>query len=186
MERLRGELAKGTRQDVVLFSDEVDIHLNPKAGLDWTPPKVRKVQVTPGQNKKRYIAGAYNPKSETLTFVQGERKNSDLCISLLHTLVKRYRGFATTHPVLDNYIIHRSKKTLAAVEAPEGKVKLHWLPPYSPEYNPIERVWWDLHAGITRNHRCPDIDALMGKSAQYLEAFSGRGGRHVSLVRKVA
>lgn len=129
MERLRTELSKATRQDVVLFADEVDIHLNPKTGLDWTPPKVRKLQVTPGQNQKRYMAGAYNPKTEKLTFVQGAKKNSDLFISLLQTLVKRYRGFATIHLVLDNFIIHRSKKTHAAVAALAGKVKLHWLHP---------------------------------------------------------
>ena len=31
------------------------------------------------------------------------------------------------------------------------------LPAYSPNDNPIERVWWHLHEEITRNHRCAEI-----------------------------
>ncbi|MFP2924295.1 hypothetical protein ACLESO_03555 [Pyxidicoccus sp. 3LG] len=31
---------------------------------------------------------------------------------------------------------------------------LHFLPPYCPEGNRIERLWLDLHANVTRNHRC--------------------------------
>lgn len=38
---------------------------------------------------------------------------------------------------------------------------LHFLPPYTPEANRIERAWLDLHANVTRNHRCTTIDDLM-------------------------
>ena len=170
----------------MLYADEVDIHLNPKSGPDWTAPKVLKQRVTPGRNVKRYIAGAFNPKSKKLTFVSGAKKNSELFITLLRKLVKQYLGFATIHVVLDNFIIHRSKKTNAVVQELGKKVKLYWLPPYSPEYNPIERVWWDLHAGITRNHRCPNMEALMANAGQYLVAYSGkvsvRAGRTIQQI----
>ena len=36
------------------------------------------------------------------------------------------------------------------MQALGGKIVLHYLPPYSPDFNPIERVWWDLHAAVTR------------------------------------
>ena len=38
---------------------------------------------------------------------------------------------------------------------------MHFLPPYSPQFNPIERVWLDLHANVTRNHRCTTIEAVI-------------------------
>ena len=50
-------------REVVLFEDEVDIHLNPKIGPDWMLPGQQKEVVTPGVNKKRYIAGALNAKT---------------------------------------------------------------------------------------------------------------------------
>jgi transposase len=50
-----------------------------------------------------------------------------------------------------------------------GKIVLHPLPPYCPKNNKIERVWEDLHAEVTRNHTCPDIDALMAEVRDYLQ-----------------
>lgn len=58
---LDAELAQLPETDIVLYEDEIDIHLNPKSGPDWMPPGIRKDLVTPGQNCKRYIAGAYAP-----------------------------------------------------------------------------------------------------------------------------
>jgi len=157
--------------DVVLFSDEVDIHLNPKIGPDWAPAGQRKTVVTPGQNKKHYIAGAYNPRTKTLVTVDGESKSSDLFIGLLNELVRRYRPHGTIHLVVDNYIIHKSKKTRAALKALNGKVTLCFLPPYSPKGNPIERVWLDLHTAVTRNHRCETIGSLLEQVNHYLDGY---------------
>jgi transposase len=30
---------------------------------------------------------------------------------------------------------------------------LHFLPPYCPDDNRIERLWKDLHDNVTRNHK---------------------------------
>jgi transposase len=47
--------------------------------------------------------------------------------------------------ILDNGPIHRSRKVRAFVERYDW-VELFFLPPYSPEYNPIERFWhWLKH-----------------------------------------
>jgi transposase len=40
-------------------------------------------------------------------------------------------------------------------------VVVHYLPAYSPDTNPVERVWWCLHEAVTRNHRCRTIDELL-------------------------
>jgi transposase len=39
--------------------------------------------------------------------------------------------------------------------------KLHYLPKYSTDANPIERVWWRLHEAVTRNHRCQSMEELL-------------------------
>ena len=46
-----------------------------------------------------------------------------------------------------------------------GKVVLHFLPPYCPDDNRIERVWLDLHANVTRNHRCSTSSMRSGRSS---------------------
>jgi hypothetical protein len=51
------------RYDVVVFEDEVDVHLNPIIGLDWMNRGHQKTVLTPGQNQKLYVAGALNDKA---------------------------------------------------------------------------------------------------------------------------
>src|SRR5512135_2081823 len=46
----------------------------------------------------------------------------------------------------------------------------HLLPSYSPDLNPIERVWWHLHENITRNHRCKDLTELLDQVFAWLGA----------------
>ena len=53
----------------------------------------------------------------------------------------------------------RRQTTLALADLP--RVTLHFLPPYSPQFNPIKRVGLDLHADVTRNHRCTTIAELL-------------------------
>ena len=61
----------------------MDIHLNPKVGRDWTLRGRRRVVVTPGNNQKRYVAGAMSAKSGKVTWVKGTSKaNSHGCIRL--------------------------------------------------------------------------------------------------------
>lgn len=53
--------------------------------------------------------------------------------------------------VMDNATIHRNWQILEACE--EAGVEIAFLPPYSPDYNPIEATFHDLKAWIRRNHR---------------------------------
>ena len=121
--------------DIVLFADEVDIHLNPKCGPVLARAGHRPTMETPGANTKRYLAGAYNQVTGHLVWVRGKRKASELFIELCEEIASRYRGWGTIHLVVDNYGIHSSKKTNEALEALGGKIVLHFLPSYSPEYN---------------------------------------------------
>lgn len=146
---------------VAVYEDEVDIHLNPKIGLDWMVCGQQKEVVTPGQNVKRYMAGAMDAVTGRLVWVEGERKTSALFIRLLQKLLKCYGDNTVIHIILDNYRIHSSKITKCAIEQFNGKVVLHFLPPYCPNENKIERLWQDLHANVTRNHRCINIEELI-------------------------
>jgi transposase len=73
------------------------------------------------------------------------------------------------HLILDNYRIHSSDIVRAALQGYlAGRIVLHFLPPYCPDDNRIERLWQDLHANVTRNHRCATMTALMREVRYYL------------------
>jgi transposase len=154
---------------VAVYADEVDIHLNPKIGWDWMVQGQQKEVLTPGQNVKRYLAGALNAVTSRLIWVEGERKNSGLFVALLEKLAAAYPKAKVIHIILDNYRIHSSQITQTAVKAFDGRIVLHFLPPYCPNENKIERVWEDLHAQVTRNHRCPNIKTLMQTVRRWLQ-----------------
>lgn len=167
--RMIGRLVANLPKDeVAVYEDEVDIHLNPKIGFDWMLSGQQKEVVTPGQNVKRYLAGAKDVRTGQIHWVAGVHKRSGLFIDLLKRLLKAYPSAKVIHVIADNYIIHKSRQTqLTLADMPQ--IRLHFLPPYCPSFNPIERVWLDLHAEVTRNHRCRTIDELMIEVEYYLK-----------------
>lgn len=176
---LRCLVARATEAEPVFYGDEVDIHLNPKVGRDWMLPGMRRFVRTPGQNKKHYLAGALDAVTRKLTWVDGPSKSSALFIKLLWRLLGEQPKAKRIHLIVDNYIIHKSKKTLAALEQLKGRVVLHFLPPYCPDENAIERVWLDVHNNVTRNHRCRTLKKLLHHVFTYLHARNARGGHGV-------
>jgi transposase len=165
---IRRLLAGLPQGDMAVYEDEVDIHLNPKIGLDWMVRGQQKEVVTPGTNVKRYLAGALDIRTGLVTWVEGERKTSALFIALLGRLRAHHPQAQVIHVILDNYRIHDSKITQAALRGFGSKIRLHFLPPYCPKENRIERVWEDVHANVTRNHTCRTIETLMVEVRQYL------------------
>lgn len=155
--------------EVAVYEDEVDIHLNPKIGLDWMVRGQQKEVMTPGQNQKRYLAGAMDAKTGELIWVEGESKNSVLFIQLLWELHLRYPDAKKIHVILDNYSIHHTEQVKLSLATAAGqRIALHFLPPYCPDHNKIERAWQDLHANVTRNHRCSEMAELMKNARAYL------------------
>lgn len=155
--------------EVAVYEDEVDIHLNPKIGPDWMVCGQQKEVLTPGKNVKRYLAGAVDSRTNQLIWVEGEKKDGMLFILLLWELVQHYSDAKVIHVILDNYSIHSTQLVEVSLNTEQGqRLRLHFLPPYCPDHNRIERVWRDLHADVTRNHRCNTITQLMTEVRYWL------------------
>lgn len=161
-------------RETAVYLDEVDIHLNPKIGCDWMNRGKQKQVPTPGQNTKQYVCGALNVKTGCIEHVTGGRKNGMLFIKMLERLLKAYPTAKIIHVVLDNFRIHTSKQVQAWMKEKGRRLRLHFLPPYCPDHNKIERQWRDLHAEVTRNHRCQTIEELMQNVERWLKEHNQR------------
>jgi putative transposase len=108
--RIRFHEERLSKREVLVFADELDIHLLPKVGPQWMPKGTRHEVVTPGQNEKHYLAGALNPLTGQLHTCLGPRKNNGLFRQLLTVLDQTYRAPWTKHiyVVVDNYCIHKA------------------------------------------------------------------------------
>jgi len=161
--------------EAAAWEDEVDIDLNPRIGSDWTLPGRQRVVLTPGKKVKRYMAGALDAKTNRVTWVNGERKNSGLFIALLAKLLEVYADKRLIHLILDNYVIHSSKRTQAWLREHGSNPRLHFLPPYCPDDNRTERkVWREVHANGTIDHGYITIDALVAAVSRWLGQYSRR------------
>jgi transposase len=186
LKRLRKLAANASATEPVYYEDEVDIDLNPKIGRDWTLPGTQRLVVTPGQNEKHYVAGALNAQTRKLVWVEHHKKNSSLFCKLIWRLLQQHRHSKCVHLILDNYIIHKSDHTLRVLKSMSHRVRLHFLPPYCPDENPIERVWRDMHAAVTRNHRCKTFIELCQRVIEFLNGYDGRQAFNPSLQPRLA
>ena len=169
LQEIRTMIAKLPADEIAVYEDEIDIHLNPKIGQDWMLRGQQKEVPTPGQNQKRYLAGAQDVRTGELIYVAGDHKNAMLFVLLLWELVQRYPRARKIHVILDNFSIHSTPLIESCLHTPEGsRIVLHFLPPYCPDHNRIERTWQDVHANVTRNQKCGTMTDLMRNVRNYI------------------
>jgi len=143
------------------FQDETKLETNPKVGSCWMRRGSQRPLKTPGTNRKVWISGALNFRTGAFHWVSGARKNDELFIELLDRLRRTYRCHRELHLAVDNDASHTSKRVERYVEDSGGRIRLHPLPSWSPESNPVELVWWSLHEAVSRNHTCSGLDELV-------------------------
>jgi transposase len=147
--------------------DEVDVNLNPKVGCMWMKRGEQAAVETPGNNERRYLAGSIHWRTGRVILTEGktrEGRSAALFCRHLDDLRRAFRHYRVIHVLCDNAGTHtpEGSKLVRAYLAEWGhRVKVHYLPKYAPDTNPIERVWWRLHEAVTRNHRCQSMDELL-------------------------
>ena len=137
----------------LFFADELDISLLPKVGYQWMPKGEQVEGMTPGTNEKRYLAGALDLTTGTITHCVWYRKQTGLFLELLETLARTHPAPLFTHltVVVDNAKLHKAKKVQQWLAA-HPRFEVLYLPTYCPRANPIERAFGDVHDKCTRNH----------------------------------
>ena len=163
--RMIRELLRDLPDDeTAFFQDEVDLNLNPDIGCAWMERGQQAHVVTPGNNVKRYMSGAMSWRSGELIETVGPSRNAALFVANLEAVRCRCRRYRKIHIICDNARFHTpegSRVVRQYLREHGDRIVLHFLPTYSPQDNPIERVWWHLREEVTRNHCCKDIHELL-------------------------
>lgn len=172
LRKMRHLLKNLPSDEIAVFQDEVDVNTNPKIGSMWMRKGEQAEVITPGNNEKRYLAGSLNWRTGELIVTEGEKgegRNSQLFIRHLEELRTRLRCYHKVHVICDNARFHDSKAVHEYLAEHGDRIAIHFLPKYSPDLNPIERIWWHLHEEITRNHRCRSMDELLDLVFEWLQ-----------------
>jgi putative transposase len=187
LRKIRELLRDLPEDEAAVFQDEVDVNLNPEIGCMWMGKGEQAEVVTPGTNVKRYLAGSMSWRSGELVVTGGEKRNADLFVRHLDDVRVRFRRYRKIHVICDNARFHTvagSRVVGEYLAGHGGRIVLHYLPSYSPQHNPIERVWWHLREEITRNHQCRGIAELLELTMNWIEdrgAFKIQGAMYERL-----
>jgi putative transposase len=169
---LRKLLEELPADETAVWQDEVEVHTNPKIGRMWMPKGQQAKVQTPGTNTKRHLAGSIHWRTGQVFVTEAapkQKRDSGFFLQHLDDLRRRLRRYKKIHVICDNAGFHTSHEVIQYLWEHEDRIEVHLLPNYSPDYNPIERVWWHLHENITRNHRCKDLGELLDRVFLWLE-----------------
>ena len=124
---------------VVYFLDESAIRSDHHAGTTWAPAGKTPVVKTTGARFLLNVLGAITAQGQFRFMTFKGTLNATRFIEFLKRLLQDESR--PIHLVVDGHPVHRSRVVKQFVEGTQGKLELHFLPPYSPELNPIEQVW---------------------------------------------
>ena len=154
----------------IFFEDESGVRSDFHSGTTLAPKgKTPVVRVT-GQRFSLNMMSAVSPRGELRFMVVRGGVGAGVFIEFLKRLVHGQRR--PIYLIVDGHPSHRYKKVKAYVESLKGKLRLFFLPPYSPELNPDELVWNDVKnngVGRTLVHGPADLMRAVVGRLRYLQ-----------------
>jgi transposase len=112
---------------------------------------------------------SYAPAGKTRWMIIDEAFNSDKLIEFLAALIKD--AGRKVFLILDNLRVHHSKPVKAWVDERRDKIELFYLPSYSPELNPEERLNADLKHAIGSKVPTRTKDKLKAAATAHMQAL---------------
>jgi transposase len=159
------------RKALLLFGDEASFPQWGTLTYTWARRGQQPKGKTCGKRKGYKVCGLIDYFTGHF-FSQGQdgRLNSAAYIPLLTRVLAQ-----TTHPIIliqDGAKYHTSAETKAFFAQQTARLQVVQLPPYSPDYNPIEKLWKKIKQQETHLHYFPTFEALTEKVEQALRKFT--------------
>jgi len=151
------------------FMDESSIQLKPNKSR---VVNTEQVTYSEGESRSKTIFGFMALDGNDVAMVSGKAKAGDM-ISFLE-LIRKENPDREICIVLDNARIHHASSV--AEKAEELKIEFIYLPPYSPDLNPIEFGWKDMKRELAA---LLDFNLMVESSREKaLELFRQRKGSY--------
>lgn len=150
------------RQIHLYFTDEVDIALLPTISGQWMKVGQQVEIDTPGQNQTQYGFGAFNRVTGRFIWLVASHKNNVGFRQLLQKILEAHADDPTPIVVIaDNYRIHKAKAVRQLLSQLRGRLRVWFLPTYSPRLNRIERLWRHFRENVTDDYYFKTMQRLL-------------------------
>jgi transposase len=123
----------------IFFLDEAGFQSDPPLGRTYGLKGQTPVVTTSGQRQSLNVISAVNARGEFWAASYTSKLNAEAFVAFLQNFIKSQRG--KVFLVVDGHPAHKAKIVKAYLERLQGRLELHFLPPYAPDLNPDEFVW---------------------------------------------
>lgn len=140
---------KKKQEDRIYFVDGVHPLHNSQPAYGWIRKGIDMVIPSNTGRQRLNLNGAYNLEDHKAIIQEADSINSQSTVSLIKEIM-RNQPLGLIYIILDNAKYYRSELVKAFVKK-NKRVKLVFLPPYSPNLNIIERLWKFFKKKVTYN-----------------------------------
>lgn len=144
------------------FEDECHFQQHGSRCAMWIPPEdVDPVVLHAPTRKHMGVFGAVCPEDGRLLTMPAERFEAQSFQRFLSTLLRRRTRDRKIVVVVDNARWHHARVLRPWLYQNRHNIRLDFLPAYSPELNPIERVWKLTRRLCTHNRYFENLTELI-------------------------
>lgn len=169
--------SKSKGNEPIYFVDSVHPHYQTQPAYGWILQGKRKEIQTTSCRKQLNFIGGISLEGHRFTFHQADMVNTESICDFLLKLRRVNVGRYHVHLIWDNARYHHSKQVKEF--AKELGIKLHYLPPYSPNLNPVERMWKLMHEQVRYNRYYPTFSEFTNATVNFFKTI----GRQKKILR---
>ncbi len=166
--RIRAAVRK--HKAILYFEDEANISLSALLGKTWSPRGQTPKQSVTGKRGGVSAMSAITKTGRLVFRLLEKRINSDDVISFLEQVLQHHNRRHVV-VVMDKAPPHTSKKTKAFVER-QRRLHVFYLPSYSPDWNPDEKVWNHLKHQELKGHQARSTPEMKQLARRKLSKMS--------------
>lgn len=170
-------LKESANNEPIYFVDSVHPQHQTQLAYGWIFKGVRKSIATTGRQYRVNIIGGISLSGHKLHFEMVDKVEADTIALFLTQLRKKHPDKKMIHIIWDNAGYHRDIRVQEFSKA--LGIRLHYLPPYSPNLNPIERLWKIMHECVTYNQYYEKFEDFKYSVTHFLKTI----GRKKKLLR---
>lgn len=156
--------------EAICFIDGVHPTHNTKPTYGWIQKGERKEICTNTGRQRLNLSGALDIITKKMLVQEDVTLNAISTITFLEFLEASYPQMNTIHVFCDNARYYKNREVTAYLK--HSKINMHFLPPYSPNLNPIERMWKLMNESILYNKYYEKFSQFKDAVLGFLQSLS--------------
>ncbi len=168
LQRIKSVFSKFNSGDVMLFQDEASVKQHPTLSARWMLRGTKQYVNTLGNHAKVSIFGAINHTLGKVYHMKSKTMNGKTFMKFMNRLLSSHKG-KKLFLVIDNAPWHTSLEVGKFIKKNKKRLEILWLPPYSPDFNPIEHLWKYMRDNVSHNTFFSTIEELKNVLSEFFK-----------------